>query len=104
MTDTLTHFIPNETNIRNDEVILVIKPRDGEKALSSTGLVDTRIFTGKNNVKLVKDPQFGHWRIKYDFGAVPPVFNQQFTSFPKALAFAKEYFATRNCEIVEVKD
>ena len=89
---------------RKSDRILVLKVKDGEKPLSSTGLVDPRLFTGENKLHAVQNPRNLLWSFKYDQGGLPPVLKQQFTNFETLFKHATSYFATRNIEIVEVID
>ena len=87
---------------RSDDRILVLKVKDGEKPKSSTGLVDTRLFTGENKLHLKRNRTL--WEFKYDQGGVPPQLKDRFTKFDIALQHAKKYFETRNIEIEKVID
>lgn len=88
--------------------ILVLEPIDGKKALSSTGLVDPRLFKeGEDGNKLhaVMDMETCLWSLKYEKGAVPPVLkDQRFTGFKALKKYTEDYFAKRNIRITEVKD
>lgn len=84
--------------------VLVIEAIDGKQKLSSTGLVDSRVMTGENSVRVVRDPQTCLWSIRYDQGIMPAPLRGQFTSFPKALAHAESYFSRRNMRVKEVRD
>lgn len=90
--------------MRSPDRILVLKTIDGEKPLSSKGLVDPRLFTGENKLHAVMDMQTTLWHLKYDQGIVPPPLKCQFTSFKMLRQHATEYFRSRNIEIVEIKD
>ena len=48
-----------DTKLRSNNRTLVLKPVDGKKAASSTGLVDPRLFTGGNNLHAIKMPLGG---------------------------------------------
>lgn len=89
---------------RKTDRVLVLKVKDGEKALSSTGLVDPRLFTGENRLHAIQDEQNRLWKFKYDAGAVPPALSQRYLTFDDMLQKAKVYFSKRNVEIVEVID
>ena len=93
-----------DTKLRSNNRTLVLKPVDGKKAASSTGLVDPRLFTGGNNLHAIKMPPYGLWAFKYDSGGLPEPLKQKFTSFKALFDFAKVYFLKRNLEIVEIKD
>ena len=84
--------------------VLVLKVKDGKAPLTSTGLVDNRLFSGENNLHGVMDPQSCLWSFKYEMGGLPPALkDQKFTSFSVLKRYAEEYFKKRNIEIVEVK-
>jgi len=96
--------ISPESKMRSPDRILVLKIIDDKKPLSSKGLVDSRLFTGDNKLHAVMDQQSALWSFKYDQGIVPAPLKCQFTSFKALKAHADLYFASRNIEIVEVKD
>lgn len=90
--------------IKKDDRILVLKQREGVKTLSSTGLVDSRLFTGENNLHVIKEINSNNWYFKYDSGGLPEALKQKFTTFGIAYAYAKKYFEKRNIYITEVID
>ncbi len=90
--------------MRKDDRVLVLKVKDGKSAISSTGNVDNRLFTGENRLHAIRGPKNALWTLRYDVGVVPPVLKQKFTSFDALLAFCKTYFNKRNIEITEVID
>ena len=90
--------------MRSPDRILVLKVIDDKKPLSSKGLVDSRLFTGENQLHAKMDTQTSLWAFKYDQGIVPAPLKCQFTSFKALKAHADLYFRSRNIEIIEVKD
>jgi len=92
-----------QTNIRKTDIIFELKPRE-KGALSSTGLLDKRLFTGHNKLHAIMNNQNCLWRLKYDQGITPLILQQQFTSFSKLHTFIKNYLNNRNVDIVEIKD
>lgn len=90
--------------LRNTDRILVLKPIEGKNTLSSTGLVDPRLFNGDNKLHAVMNLQNTTWSFKYDAGGLPEPLKQKFTSFSKCLEHAKQYFTRRNIDITEVID
>lgn len=82
--------------------VLVLEVIDGEKPKSSTGLTDSRLFTGANKLHAIMDIQSTLWSLKYEMGGVPEEFKQRFTSFSKLKSFVDDYYATRNVRIKEV--
>lgn len=95
---TLQDVGPKE---RSSDRILMLKPIGG-KPVSSTGLVDPRLFKGENRLHLTMEPQTSIWYFKYDQGGLPEPLKQRFTSFRIAKEYATDYFKKRNVEITEV--
>lgn len=94
-----------ENMLRSNDRVLVLAKMEGKDAKGSTGLVDPRILSGGDNrVHVIQNEQDQLWSFKYEKGAIPEDMKQRFTSFPKALAFAKSYYNKRNIEVTEVKD
>lgn len=93
--------VKNTKNWGNNRV-LSLKIKDGTKPKSSTGLVDTSLFSGGNSLHAIQDA--GLWTLKYAKGATPPLFRQKFTNFNSLLKWTTNYFALRNIEIKEVFD
>lgn len=93
-----------DSNIRSNDRILELAVIDGKSPLSSTGMVDTRLFTGGNRLHAVMDPENCLWRFKYDDGVLPGPLKGIFTSFKTLRKFAEDYFSKRNIKITEVKD
>jgi hypothetical protein len=90
---------------RSDNRVLVLETILGEKPLSSTGLVDPRLFTGENKLRAIKDPQTCMWSFKYDMGGLPPLLkDRNFTNFTALVKYARDYLLTRNIQIKEVID
>lgn len=100
-------MISPESKMRSPDRILKLEVIDGKKALSSTGLVDPRLFKdGEDGNKLhaVMDTETCLWSFKYDKGAVPPALKGTYTGFKALKKFADYYFNQRNIRITEVKD
>lgn len=89
---------------RATDRVLVLRPIEGKRPLSSTGLVDTRLFTGANNLHAVMNQRTCLWNLKYDSGGLPDPLKQRFTSFDRLKQYADGYFRKRGIEIVEVID
>ena len=85
----------------NDRV-LVLQVIDGKPAKGSTGVVDSRLFSGSNKLHGIYDDRTGLWNMRYETGALPGALQQKFGSFEQLEEFARKYFATRNVEIVEI--
>lgn len=87
------------------EKILVVKPIEGDKVRSSSGLFDPRVFTGGNGLRAVLDPNSTLWGLRYvSSGVRPEELKQKFTSFKKLYEFTQKYLKKRGLEIVEVQD
>lgn len=98
-------YVAPESNIRSSDRIISLEPMDNKKPLSSTGLVDTRLFTGEQQLRLKMDPQTTLWFFQYSQnGALPEGLKGKYTGFKSALKHAEDYFARRNIRITQVKD
>lgn len=86
------------------DIVLKLAPVDGKAPLSSTGLIDKRLFTGDNRLHAIYDHQTHLWYLKYDDGIVPDPLKQRFTGLQKMLDFVTGYFARRNIKIEEIID
>lgn len=97
-----------ESKMRAPDRVLMLELIDGKKPMSSTGLVDPRLFKDgeeANRLHAVMDQETCLWSFKYEKGAVPPALkDMKFTGFKKAKQFAEDYFLKRNIKITEVKD
>lgn len=83
---------------------LKVALKEGKTAKSSSGLVDTRLFTGENKLLCIMD-EYGNWFFKYsNTGLLPEPLKCKFTRVSKAIEYAKQYFAKRDLEVTEVKD
>jgi hypothetical protein len=92
------------TKMRSSDRQIVLRPIEGKSSLSSTKLIDNRLFTGDNTLHAKLDPQTMLWYMEYDKGGVPQPLKQRFTSFLKLMQSVREYFRSRNIEVVEVID
>lgn len=79
--------------------ILKLKIMDDKKPLNSIGMVDPRLFTGENRIRVVKDVQTNFWSFKYDQGVTPEALACKFTNFSSALKHATLYYKNRNIEV-----
>lgn len=83
--------------------VLVLKPIEGEKPLTSSGLVDKRLFTGENKLHAIMDGSSLLWSLKYEQGAIPPVLkDKKWTTFRLLLNDTEAYFNSRNVKITQV--
>lgn len=90
-----------DLSIQSSDRVFTLELIDDKAPLSSTGLVDKRLFTKDNHLRAVMEPS-GHWKLKYDKGAVPPPLTGLYTGFKQAVDHAEQYFKTRNIRIVQV--
>lgn len=94
----------NSDKQRNPDRIIKLKPMEGAKMLNTKGMVDSRLFTGDNNIHAVMSQEDCLWSIKYDSGILPHHLKQRFTSFKHLYNYVEAYFKARGVEISEVKD
>jgi hypothetical protein len=94
----------NRDKLKKDDRVLVLKIIDGERPLTSLGMVDKSLFTGGNNLHAVADPQSGFWRCYYDHGKVPEALSGTWTSYERLLFDVEAYLRKRNIEIEKVID
>lgn len=87
--------------IGNDRVI-VLRVKEGMKAMSAAGVVDTRLFTDENRLHAVYDDRTGMWNMKYETGGLPGALQQKFIEFNDLVEAARKYYGSRNIEIKEI--
>lgn len=93
------------SNVRSKDRILMLEKMEGKTPLSSSGLLDNRLFTGEQNLVLKMDPETCLWSFQYtNNGLLPEGLKGKFTGFKAGLKHAEGYFKRRNVNIVEVKD
>ncbi len=97
------HPEDKKNKVRSNDRILVLKPIEGLKTKSSTGIVDPRLFTGENKLHAIKDKN-ALWSFKYERGQISGDMKTRFTSFEKLMQFAEKYFERRNIKIESVID
>jgi hypothetical protein len=91
--------------IRKTDIILKLKPIEGVLPKTSNDrLVDTRLFTGVNNLHAIMDRQTCLWHLVYDNGMLPAALKTKFTSFTRLEQAVRDYMLKRNVEIVEIID
>jgi len=90
--------------MRSPDRVLVLEPIEGMSPKKNTGLVDTSLFTGSNQLHAVMDTSTTLWRFQYEKGVLPEQLKHKFTSFKTLMKHADEYFKKRNIQIKEVKD
>lgn len=82
--------------------IFTLEQIDKEKPMSSTGLVDKRLFTGENKLHAIIEQDSSLWKMKYDSGNIPEQLRQRFTTFALLKKHAEDYFSKRNIKITEI--
>jgi len=93
-----------KAKMNSDDRVIVIKPMEGKNVLSSTGMVDNRLFSGENKLHGIWDNVRGNWYLKYEIGGLPEgLRDNRFTTFSELLNYTKEYFRKRNIEVVSVE-
>lgn len=95
---------PKSTSASRDDRVFVLSLVDKKAPLSTTGLMDRRLFSGENRLHAIKDPQYQLWHLKYEHGTIPEPLQQKFTSFKTLLRYVQDYFLKRNIELTEVID
>ncbi len=94
-----------DPQVRSTDRVLALEIMDGLAPKSSTGLLDTRLFTGEQKLHLKMDPQTCLWYFQYSSnGILPEALKGRYTGFKPAIRFAENYFKTRNVRIKEIKD
>jgi hypothetical protein len=76
---------------------------DDKKPVSSTGIVDPRLYKGGNKLYATRGEDF-LWYVKYDKGAIPPALQQKWTHFPRMVEDITGYFNSRNVAIKQIED
>lgn len=92
----------NKDKLKKDDRIILVGVIDGEKPLSSIGMVDKRLFTGDNKLHAKYNPMTGFWKLNYEVGILPPALDQAWTSFEQLRFDVSAYFFKRNIEIKSI--
>jgi hypothetical protein len=98
----MTQAMETHEHMRTSDRLLSLKLIDDKAPMSSTGLIDRRLFTGDNKLHAVTDAQTGMWSLRYEQGKLPQAFQCSFTSFKALMKFASAYFLKRNVMVEEV--
>lgn len=93
-----------KNKLRSDDRVFKLTVIDDKNPISTSGLVDKRLFSGENQLHAIKEEQYGLWGFKYDAGVLPEPLKQKFTTFKECVKFADEYFNKRNIKITEIQD
>lgn len=103
-----TSFIdPNKnTKMRGNDRAFALEQIDDKAPISSTGLVDKRLFTGENRIRAIRNEgSHNLWYFQYDKGNLPGALEGvKFTKFDQAQKYLENYFNTRNIRVKEVID
>lgn len=97
-------MIAKKDKLKKDDRIFMLRVIDGEKPLSSIGMVDKTLFTGGNTLHARYNVQSGWWDCYYDHGRVPEPLAGTWTSYDKLLFDVEAYLRKRNIEIYQVLD
>lgn len=92
--------------MRGNERAFILEQIDDKAPISSTGLIDKRLFSGENKIYAVRDEtSFNLWYFRYEKGNLPGALEGiKFTKFVEAQKYLEKYFSTRNIKIKEVID
>lgn len=82
-----------------DRRVFTLKPIEGLKPLTSSGMVDPRLFTGESQLFAVYDPQKGVWFLRSDGGSLPGGLQGQFTEYGKLVEYITSYYLARNVSV-----
>lgn len=89
--------------MKSDDRVLVLQVIPGQKAKTTGGMTDTRLFTGENKLHAKMDTNTCIWRMQYEVGGLPEPLKEQFTSFDRLLNHARKYYNTRGLDIVDIQ-
>jgi len=93
----------NAMNTASSDRVIKLEVIDTKLPKTSTGMVDTNLFTGENNLHARIDPQTMMWTVHYEKGAVPGALKEQrWTSFSRLFKDLETYFRERNIKITEI--
>lgn len=90
--------------MKSDDRVIMLRPMEGKQTISSTGLVDKRLFTGENKLHACWESRTGMWHLHYEIGALPPALKGAWTLFSELETHVRSYFKSRNIEVVEIKE
>lgn len=99
-------FLNDDVNNKNRKTkrILELKAKEGKGPKNTSGVTDSRLFTGENELYAILDEQTMLWGFKYKIGGLPEPLKQKYTSFDLLLTAAKRYYNSRNIDVVRVID
>lgn len=98
---------PNKnTKMNSNDRIFALEQIDDKAPISSTGMVDKRLFTGDNKLHALRDETSTNlWYFQYEKGDLPKALKEvRFTKFDQAKKHLEAYFTSRNIKIKEVID
>lgn len=88
--------------MRSTDRVLVLERIDPKT--KDVGMVDPKVFEGKNSLHAVLDPKTAMWFLRYERGIVPGPLRQKFSSFNALKDFTETYLKTKNIKIIEILD
>jgi hypothetical protein len=98
-------MMAENNKLRSNDRVISLSQIDKKAPISSTGVVDRRLFTGEQKLHAIVDSQSGLWYMQYEtVGKLPQELDQKFTTFSALYKHAEEYFRKRNIKIEEVID
>jgi hypothetical protein len=101
----ISELLESEGNLRATDRILQLEVIDGKAAKNSIGLLDPRLFDGRQKLHLKMDISSNLWSFQYETnGLLPEPLKGRFTSFNKGLEHAQQYFLKRNVRVTEIID
>ena len=101
----IADILESEGNLRATDRILKLEVIDGKTAKNVLGLLDPRLFDGKQKLHLKMDLASNLWSFQYEQnGVLPEPLRGRFTSFNKGLEHAQQYFLKRNVRVTEIID
>lgn len=94
-----------KTKMTSNDRILRLVPEMGKRIEETTGMLDSAIFTGKNNLHAYLAPN-NMWTLRYEHGQPPEGIRNlgSFTNFNALIKELEKYLDKRSIKIQEVID
>lgn len=93
-----------QEKVKKDRRVISLRPIDNKKPLTTSGAIDSRLFTGENQLVAIYDTASGMWSARYTIGATPMGLQQRFTLFNELVEYLRQFYRLRNVEISGIKD
>ena len=90
--------------MKSDTREILLAPMGGKNTLSSSGMIDNRLFNGENKLHATLDMRTGMWHLHYDIGGLPGGLKGNWTLFSELESHVRNYFKTRNVVVTEIKE